>query len=40
MTPNEQFNGLTPRQYLQGRSWLLRKKIGLEALEKYGVLKR
>lgn len=37
---DEPFNGLTPRDYLRGKSWAQRRKIGLEALIEFGVLKR
>jgi hypothetical protein len=39
-TRNEDFGGLTPRDYLRGKSWDERQRIGLDALEKFGVLKR
>lgn len=38
-TPNSDYGGETPRDYLRGRNWDVRRKIGLEALEKFGVLK-
>jgi hypothetical protein len=38
-TPNDEFDGLTPRQYLQGKSWDEKRHIGLKALRDVGVLK-
>jgi hypothetical protein len=38
-TKNEDFGGLTPREYLSGRSWEVRKSVGMDALRMYGVLK-
>ncbi|MCF8478518.1 MAG: hypothetical protein K9G60_15940 [Pseudolabrys sp.] len=38
-TKNEDFGGLTPREYLSGRNWDVRKSVGIEALRMYGVLK-
>lgn len=38
-TPNEDYGGQSPREYLQGRSWDERRQVGLKALIKYGVLK-
>jgi hypothetical protein len=39
-TPNEDFGGTSPREYLRGRSWDERMTIGLYALERSGVLRR
>lgn len=39
-TPNEEFEGLTPRQYVRGRSWDERFEVGLDALRNTGVLER
>lgn len=39
-TPNDEFDGLTPRQYLQGKSSDEKQHIGLKALRDVGVLKR
>jgi hypothetical protein len=39
-TRAERFGGLSPRDYLRGKSWEERQKLGFEALEKFGVLKR
>ncbi len=38
-TPNEEYGGLTPRQYLRGKSWEERYRVGLKALRLHGVLK-
>jgi hypothetical protein len=38
LTPNKDLGGLTPRQYLRGKSWEERARVGLEALRKAGVL--
>jgi hypothetical protein len=39
MTGNEDFGGLPPRDYLRGKDWETRVRVGLEALIKHGVLK-
>ncbi len=39
MTSTERFGGLTPRQYLRGKSWQERQTIGKDALARFGVLK-
>jgi hypothetical protein len=39
-TPNPKFDRESPRQYLNGRNWNVQRAVGLEALEKAGVLKR
>lgn len=39
-TPNEKYGWQTPRQYLRGKSWEERRRVGLEALTLFGVLKR
>jgi hypothetical protein len=36
---NPDFGGVTPREYLSGGNWEVRGAVGLEALEKFGVLK-
>lgn len=36
--PNKDFGGLPPREYLRGRSWDERRKVGLDALIDIGVL--
>jgi hypothetical protein len=38
-TFNDDFNGLTPRDYLRGKSWDEHYKVGLEAMRIFGVLK-
>jgi hypothetical protein len=43
-TPSEEFkdidgNEMTPRQYLRGKSWEERRRVGIEALIRFGVLK-
>jgi hypothetical protein len=37
--PNEEFNWLTPRQYLQRKSWEEHRAMGLRAMRDVGVLK-
>jgi hypothetical protein len=37
--PNLNFGGKTPRDYLSGRNWEVRRSVGLEALTAAGVLK-
>jgi len=39
MTPNELYNYHSPREYLKGKSWEERRRVGLEALIEAGVLK-
>src|SRR5262249_34401893 len=36
--PNEDFGGLSPRDYLRGKDWAERRRIGLETLVRFGVL--
>jgi hypothetical protein len=38
-TKNDQYGGLSPREYLRGRSWDDRRQIGLKALIDFGVLR-
>jgi len=38
-TENLDFDGLTPRAYLVGRSWDVRRAVGLEALRVHRVLR-
>jgi hypothetical protein len=38
-TKNPNFNGVSPRAYLSGRNWAVKRAVGLEALEEVGVLK-
>lgn len=37
-TANDEYGGLTPRQYLVGKSWEQRREFGLMVLRKFGVL--
>jgi len=37
-TENLNYGGLTPREYLSGRSWDVRRAVGLEALRIHKVL--
>ena len=36
---NEDFGGLSPREYLRGKSWEERVRVGQYALVRHGVLK-
>jgi hypothetical protein len=36
---SEEFGGLSPRDYLRGKSWEERRRVGIDALTRYGVLK-
>jgi hypothetical protein len=38
-TKNEDYNNMSPREYLRGKSWAEREAVGLYALKKFGVLK-
>lgn len=38
-TRNNNFGGLSPRKYLRGGNWDVRRAVGLEALRIHGVLK-
>jgi hypothetical protein len=38
-TPNDDFGGLSPRDYLRGKSWDERVRVGRDALIDFGVLK-
>jgi hypothetical protein len=38
MTPTEEFGGLSPRNYLKGKSWEEKIRVGRRALIKFGVL--
>ncbi|QBR72659.1 hypothetical protein CU048_04610 [Beijerinckiaceae bacterium] len=40
MTPNEDFGYISPREYLKGKSWDAKRKVGLDALIDAGVLMR
>jgi hypothetical protein len=37
--PNLKFGGLSPRDYLRGKPWGERRKVGIEALVRFEVLK-
>ncbi|KQZ01671.1 hypothetical protein ASD45_13010 [Pseudolabrys sp. Root1462] len=37
-TKNDDYGGLSPREYLQGRNWAVRRAVGLEALKRSKVL--
>jgi hypothetical protein len=39
-TKNEDFGGISPRDYLRGKSWGERRKVGLDALVDFGVLRQ
>ena len=36
---NREFGGLTPREYLRGRSWEEKRKFGIQVLIDEGILK-
>ena len=38
-TKNDEYGGLSPRDYLEGRSWAVRRSVGLDALRQFKVLK-
>ena len=38
-TPNKDFGGQAPRDFLRGQSWETRMRVGLQALRLFGVLK-
>ena len=38
-TPNDEFGGLSPRNYLRGKDWTVRYQVGKFALIEHGVLK-
>jgi hypothetical protein len=40
MTRNKNFNNLSPREYLRGKTWEERRRVGLDALFEARVLKR
>jgi hypothetical protein len=40
MSKNELFGGLSPREYLVGKDWIERARVGLIPLRKFGVLQR
>jgi hypothetical protein len=39
-TRHEAFGFITPRDYLRGRDWDERRRVGLDAPAKFGVLKK
>ncbi len=39
-TPNEKYDGLSPREFLRGKSWDERRSLGVQKLIDFGVLKR
>jgi hypothetical protein len=39
-TESDEFGGLTPREYLKGKSWEERTRVGLDALGRFGILRR
>ena len=39
-TPNKDYGGLRPSEYLKGKSWEERTQVGLDALKKVGVLRQ
>lgn len=38
MIGNDNFGGLSPREYLRGKSWEEKRRVGLDALMRFGVL--
>ena len=36
---NPNYGDVSPREYLSGKDWNERRKVGLDALTRYGVLK-
>jgi hypothetical protein len=36
---NDDFDGLSPRNYLRGKSWQEHRRVGIDALIRFGVLK-
>jgi hypothetical protein len=38
-TKSADYGGLTPREYLHGKDWDVRRRVGLRALIEAGVLK-
>ena len=37
---SDEFGGLTPRKYLEGKSWEERTRVGLDALARFGILRK
>jgi hypothetical protein len=38
-TPNGEYKGMSPREYLRGKNWEERRNFGIKALKDFGVLK-
>jgi hypothetical protein len=38
MTPNPDYGGLSPREYLRDKDWETRRQVGLDALKRFNVL--
>jgi hypothetical protein len=38
-TGNPDFDDLSPRNYLRGKSWEERRRVGIDAMIRFGVLK-
>ena len=38
-SPNEDYEGLSPREYLRDKNWEVRRQVGLDALIKFEALK-
>lgn len=38
-TPNKEFGGLSPRDYLRGKGWEERYDLGIQKLKDFGILK-
>lgn len=39
MRPNKEYGGMSPREYLKGKDWETRKRVGLDGMREIGVLK-
>lgn len=39
MKGNDDYGGLSPREYLRDKDWNMRRRVGLDALIRFGVLK-
>jgi hypothetical protein len=39
MSPQAAFDDLSPREYLEGKSWERRREVGIDALIRFKVLK-
>lgn len=40
MKKNKKYDGLSPREYLRGKDWEERVRVGLKALRRHKVLKK